>query len=114
MSGRKLCQLSHVAINPMDVNVTYKSYTEFIEREGHNPLMDRGADHRLFLEWRWVPSFKKAQRLGLDSFLYLLEGGYPHEGIDQRPDEDRRNNVIYKDYDYILLYTQEIGSELRT
>lgn len=106
-------------LSAMDVKYTFKSLNNFVERESLNPLTNinhSGPDTLLY--WRWNPSFKKAieykvQHI-LDFFDDLDDDDDYKNGTDGSPHDDMENHLIYKDYDYLLLYTQRLSSDFHT
>lgn len=109
----KLFKRDVYTIEPMDVDFTFETFEKFREFTP-DPL----EDGKVLLYWAWVPSFKKAQRYKIESLLEsfddLEEVDDYKEGADGLPHEDKSNYLVYKDHDYLLLYTHRIWNGFHT
>lgn len=107
---RKLFERDNLCtIEPMDVNFTFDNFQKFYEFTDNGRCLDSGD---ALLYWQWVPSFKKAQAYNLRDVLDFFDNvEYDDEykqGADGHPHDDKENHLIYKDEDYLLIYTHRI------
>jgi hypothetical protein len=106
----------HHSIEPTTVTHKFSSFSGFKQYmwapwEKEYSLAPLGD---VLMLWHWQPSLIKAKYYNLrhvtDFFNDLDDDDEYKNGLDALPQNDYENHLVYREYDYLLLYVQRISN----